>query len=157
MKTASGRVSGNDLILIRTFKAPIDDVWASLTDAERTARWFGPWEGEAGPGKIIRVQMVYEQDAPWTSARIDRCEAPWHLALTTLGEPGGWQLEVTLEQKGDTTELRFVHHLSNPALARDAGPGWEYYLDMLVAARAGEKLPSFDAYYPAMQSHYTVG
>jgi uncharacterized protein YndB with AHSA1/START domain len=156
MKTASGRVSGNDLILTRTFKAPIDDVWASLTSSERTARWFGPWEGEAGPGKTIRVQMVHEQGAPWSSARIDRCVAPRHLALTTLGEPGGWQLEVTLEQVGDMTELRFVHHLSDPALARDAGPGWEYYLDNLVAARAGEKLPTFDEYYPSMQAHYTV-
>jgi hypothetical protein len=100
--------------------------------------------------------MVHEQGAPWTSARIDRCEAPRHLAMTTLGEAGGWRFEVTLEQTGDATTLRFVHHLEDLALAREAGPGWEYYLDMLIAARAGEKLPTFDEYYPAMQSHYTV-
>ena len=37
------------------------------------------------------------------------------------------------------------------------GPGWEYYLDNLVAARAGAKLPTFDEYYPSMQGHYTDG
>jgi hypothetical protein len=45
--------------------------------------------------------------------------------------------------------------LTDRKLARDMGPGWEYYLDNLVAARAGEKLPKFDEYYPSMQVHYT--
>ena len=34
------------------------------------------------------------------------------------------------------------------------GPGWEYYLDMLVASRAGEPLPDFDDYYPAQAAYY---
>jgi len=28
-------------------------------------------------------------------------------------------------------------------------------LDNLVAARAGENLPTFDEYYPSMQAHYS--
>lgn len=28
-------------------------------------------------------------------------------------------------------------------MAGEVGPGWEYYLDMLVAAREGKPLPSF--------------
>ncbi len=43
--TPTGRLSGNDLVLTRTFRAPIADVWASLTDPWRTARWSGPWQG----------------------------------------------------------------------------------------------------------------
>jgi uncharacterized protein YndB with AHSA1/START domain len=39
----TGHVVGNDLILVRTFLAPIDDVWTSVTKSESTARWFGPW------------------------------------------------------------------------------------------------------------------
>lgn len=80
MKTASspvnGPVNGADLVLTRTLKAPIDDVWASLTSSKRTALWFGPWEGEAAPGKTIQVRMVHEQGAPRVSARFDRCSAP---------------------------------------------------------------------------------
>jgi hypothetical protein len=34
--------AGSDLILNRTFRAGIEDVWASETEPEHTARWFGP-------------------------------------------------------------------------------------------------------------------
>jgi uncharacterized protein YndB with AHSA1/START domain len=40
-------VDGRDLVLTRTFRAPIDDVWASITESERTARWFA--RGRATP------------------------------------------------------------------------------------------------------------
>jgi hypothetical protein len=37
------------------------------------------------------------------------------------------------------------------------GPGWEYYLDRLVAAETGGDVAAIDFdrdYYPAMQEHY---
>ncbi|WP_405149031.1 hypothetical protein OG589_13180 [Sphaerisporangium sp. NBC_01403] len=34
--------AGSDLILYRTFHAPAEDVWAGLTESDRTALWFGP-------------------------------------------------------------------------------------------------------------------
>ncbi|MDT0320221.1 SRPBCC family protein [Streptomyces millisiae] len=37
--------TGHDLVLTRTYRAPAVDVWASVTEPERTARWFGPWRG----------------------------------------------------------------------------------------------------------------
>ncbi|MEK8105172.1 metalloregulator ArsR/SmtB family transcription factor [Micromonospora sp. M12] len=52
-RTPAGRLfrtaTGHDLVLTRTFRAPAADVWASLTESERTARWYGPWEGDAAP------------------------------------------------------------------------------------------------------------
>jgi hypothetical protein len=36
----------------------------------------------------------------------------------------------------------------------EIGPGWEYYLDMLVAARDGSPEPDFDAYFPAMKPYF---
>jgi hypothetical protein len=53
---------GKDLVIIRTFRAPIDDVWASITEPERTARWWGPWTGEAGTGRTIHYTMAFEQE-----------------------------------------------------------------------------------------------
>jgi uncharacterized protein YndB with AHSA1/START domain len=150
----TGHVRGNELILTRTFRASIDDVWTSVTDPESTARWIGSWEGDAGPGKTVRLQMGHEKGQPWTSVLIEICEPPRHLVVRTKDDAGDWRLELTLTQTGDTTELRFVHHLSDRKLAGDAGPGWEYYLDMLVAAREGQPLPSFDDYYPAQKAHY---
>jgi uncharacterized protein YndB with AHSA1/START domain len=154
MKNPTGRLEGNDLVLTRRFEAPIEDVWASITKSESTARWFGSWTGTPGAGNTIKIRMEFEKDGPESVAHIDACEPPRRLALTTKGEYGV-QLEITLTQTGGVTELRFVHHLTDRKLARDMGPGWEYYLDNLVAARAGEKLPKFDEYYPSMQVHYT--
>jgi uncharacterized protein YndB with AHSA1/START domain len=156
MKKPTGRIEGNDLVLTRRFDAPIEDVWTSITKSESTARWYGSWTGTPGAGNTIQVKMVFEGDGPPSEVHIDACEPPRRLALTSKGMYGV-SLEITLTQTGSVTELRFAHHLNdaNRKMARDFGPGWEYYLDNLVAARAGEKLPSFDEYYPSMQAHYT--
>lgn len=155
MKKPTGRLEGNDLVLTRRFEASIEDVWTSITQSESTARWYGSWTGTPGAGKTIKIKMAFEKDTPESEAHIDACEPPRRLALSTEGE-WGVKIEITLTQTGSTTELRFVHHLSNAKLARDMGPGWEYYLDNLVAARTGEKLPTFDEYSPSMQAHYTA-
>ena len=43
--TPTGRLvpaaGGSALVVSRTFRAPIEDVWASVTEPDRTARWFG--------------------------------------------------------------------------------------------------------------------
>ncbi len=153
----TGFLRGNDLILTRTFRAPIEDVWASVTEPESTARWFGRWEGEGRVGSSVRLQMLFEEGQPWTNVTIELCEAPRHLVVTTKDDSGDWRIELTLTQRGESTELCFVHHLTDPKLAEHAGPGWEYYLDMLVAARAGEPLPAFGDYYPALRAHYREG
>jgi uncharacterized protein YndB with AHSA1/START domain len=153
MKKPTGRLEGNALVLTRKFEAPIEDVWKSITDSTSTARWYGSWTGTPGVGNTINIKMVFEKDTPVSEAHIDACEPPRRLALSTRG-PWGVKVELTLVQTGSVTELRFVHHLVDRTLARDMGPGWEYYLDNLVAARAGEKLPTFDDYYPSMQAHY---
>lgn len=145
---------GLDLIVRRSFRAPIDDVWASVTEPERTARWFGRWEGEGGTGRTIKFQMAYEESAPWFDARIDACEPPRRLALSTADAEQPMRLELLLTHDGGVTELRLVQHMTGPEGVGEWGPGWEYYLDMLVAVREGRPAPSFDDYYPAMTAHY---
>jgi uncharacterized protein YndB with AHSA1/START domain len=149
----TGHVLGNDLILTRTFRAPIDDVWRSVTQSERTALWFGRWEGEAGPGKTVRLQLTHEKDQPWSDVLIEECEAPHRLVVAMKDNSGAWRIELT----GGTTELRFVQRLADRQLAGDIGPGWEHYLDMLVASREGKALPSFADYYPAQKAYYLDG
>ncbi|WP_069167463.1 SRPBCC family protein [Nocardia altamirensis] len=143
-----------DLILTRTYRAPIADVWASITESDRTARWFGPWEGEAGTGRNIKVQMVYEEGKPWSDAHIDACEPPRRLAITTKDDFGTWHLEAVLTETDGSTELVFTHHLEPEAPIAQVGPGWEYYLDALGAARTGTDRPDFEDYYPSMQQYY---
>ncbi|MEO7730799.1 MAG: SRPBCC family protein [Kofleriaceae bacterium] len=151
----TGRIAGNELILTRSFQAPIADVWTSVTKSESTARWFGRWEGEAAPGKTVRLLMVFEKGDAWTNVLIEKCEPPHHLVVMTKSDFGEKRLELRLAQAGDTTELTFVHHLADKRkMAGELGPGWEYYFDMLVAVRAGQPLPTWEDYYPAQKQHY---
>lgn len=152
--TPTGRLFGNDLVLTRTFRAPVTDVWASLTDPERTARWFGPWQGDAAPGATIKVQMVQEEGKPWVDMTIDACEPPRRLALSAVDDYGSWHLDLVLAESGGVTELRFTQHMTDTKDVGETGPGWEYYLDTLVASRDGLPAPQFDDYYPAMKEHF---
>ncbi|WP_430783634.1 SRPBCC family protein [Actinoplanes sp. G11-F43] len=145
---------GYDLVLTRTFAASPDDVWGSVTESDRTARWFGGWEGDAGVGRTIKVQMAYEDGTPWMDLRIDACEPPTRLALTSEDEAGSWRTEILLVESGGGTELSFIHHLDSTGGIGEIGPGWEYYLDMLAASRDGSPRPAFDDYHPAMKDHY---
>ncbi|MBL0214038.1 MAG: SRPBCC domain-containing protein [Myxococcales bacterium] len=153
--TPTGRLVGNDLQLTRTFRAPIDDVWKSVTDSASTSRWFGPWHwvDKAGPGNLIAYTMIQEEGAPESSALVERCEAPRHLALTTQGKYSV-SYELTLVESGGTTTMTFVHHLGDRKMAGDFGPGWEFYLDLLVHSRDGLPFRKFDDYYPSQKQYY---
>ncbi|MFC4116778.1 SRPBCC family protein [Nonomuraea zeae] len=146
--------AGSDLVLRRTFRASAEDVWASVSESERTARWFGPWEGVAAPGRTIKVQMAYEEGAPWCEMRVDACEPPHRLALSMADGHGNWRMELLLRETDGVTELEFVHHLDTEEGVGEVGAGWEYYLDMLVTAREGGARPDFGDYYPAMKPYF---
>jgi uncharacterized protein YndB with AHSA1/START domain len=150
----TGRLFGRDLVLTRTFHAPIADVWASLTEPERTARWFGPWEGEAAPGRTVKVRMVLEEGEPWMDLTVEACEPPHRLTLSTVDDHGSWHLDLVLQERDGTTELRFTQHLTDTDGVGEIGPGWEFYLDALVASRDGRPAPDFDDYYPSMREHF---
>jgi len=152
--TPTGRLFGNDLVLTRTFHAPVADVWASLTDPERTARWFGPWKGDAAPGRTIQVQMMHEDSQPWMDLTIDACEPPRRLALSSVHEHGSWHMDMALAESDGVTELRFTQHLTDTDGVGELGPGWEFYLDALVASRDDQPAPQWDDYYPAMKTHF---
>jgi uncharacterized protein YndB with AHSA1/START domain len=157
--TPSGRLvrtaEGLDLVIVRTFKAPIEDVWASITEPERTARWWGPWTGEPGPGRTIRYTMTFEGEGPPSEMLIEACEPPRHLAVRPLNEDYGvLRLEVHLSEANGVTEMRFTHHVDAKSNVGDMGPGWEYYLDNLVASRTGAAMPDFNDYYPSQKSYY---
>ncbi|MGX2995447.1 SRPBCC family protein [Streptomyces sp. JNUCC 64] len=180
---------GVDLVFARSFRAPAADVWASLTDPERTARWFGPWEGHGAPGRTVRVRMAFEEGEPWSSVRVDTCEPPRRLAVTTQDAFGSWRLEARITESGSesgagagsvigegqgegegdggdgeggggggergvVSELRLIHHLAGAEGIGEVGPGWEYYLDLLVVSREGGDAPRFEDYYPALKESY---
>ena len=64
------------------------------------------------------------------------------------------RIELLLSHSEGETELRLVHHRDPTDELGAYGPGWEYYLDMLVAARDDLPTPSLDDYFPAMKRYY---
>ena len=108
--TPTGRLiltpDGRDLVLTRTFRASIDDVWASITESDRTARWFASWTGDAAPGKTIRYTLTFEEGSAPADMTIDACEPPHHLAVSAVNDYGSWRLEAHLTETDGVTELR---------------------------------------------------
>ena len=121
------------LVLTRTFEAPIEDVWAAITESERLERWFCTWTGDPDTGRV-EVRWAYEDDMPVEPYAIDECQPPRHLRVHNLHEDPGqvWTLDARLHTEDGRTVLTFAQVLTGAQPVHDVGPGWEYYLDRLV-------------------------
>jgi uncharacterized protein YndB with AHSA1/START domain len=160
--TPTGTVLQRDgrhvLVQTREFKAPIEDVWASVTESERLARWIGEWSGDPASGSVsFRMTFEGDEHEPETM-EIRACEPPYRLHLTSRAGTETWLIELDLAHADGTTTLT----LSQPGVTVEqvagVGPGWDYYLDRLVVHHAGGDLASLDFerdYYPATSAHYT--
>ena len=146
----------------RTFAAPIEDVWAAVTEPERLVRWIGTWEGDPASGRVSFRMTAEGDDVAPETYRIEVCEPPRRLVTESGGsgpdDPDGmvWRLELDLEERDGVTTLTFAQVMSDPAVAESVGPGWDYYLDRLVAAEDGRDVAGvvWDDYYPAQADFY---
>jgi uncharacterized protein YndB with AHSA1/START domain len=156
---ATGRIvstgNGQDIVIERTFRAPIGDVWDSIVDPERMNRWIGTWSGEPGPGKRVQFTMTAEEGATPEDVLIHRCDAPRFLDVESFQGGGSWRLTARLSESGGVTTLRFSQSV-DPADegAPSYGVGWEYYLDRLVAVHEGTPFAAWDEYYPAQVPYW---
>lgn len=150
------------VVFDRTFRAPIDDVWAAVTEPDRLARWIGSWQGDPADGHVA-FQMLYEGDkVPREKFVIEECERPRRLSITTATpyadgvNPETWHLELDLAETDGVTTFTFAQSVPEPAMAEGVGPGWDYYLDRMVAAETGADVAavSFDDYHPRLADHY---
>ncbi|WP_153395863.1 SRPBCC domain-containing protein [Ornithinicoccus halotolerans] len=163
--TATGRHErreGRDwIVFTRTFRAPVQDVWAAVTEPERMARWIGTWHGDPTSGTVW-FRMTAEEGMPEEEHRVEACEPPHRLRTRSVGEgPDGeehpWVLELRLSEQGGVTTLEFCQDLPDPAMAHHVGPGWDYYLDRLEAAFGGRDADEVEfepAYYPGLMATY---
>lgn len=145
---------GLDLVVTRTLPGSVEDAWASITEPDRTARWVGRWEGTGAVGETIKVRMGFEEGSPWEDVEITECDAPHRLGLRTISDQGAWDVTFELSGDGDRSEVRFVHHRVVRADVGDVGPGWEYYLDQLVASVSGAPPRNWDDYFPAQREYF---
>lgn len=160
MTTITGTVAKIDgepnLVILRRFGASPDEVWRELTESERLERWIGRWEGDPKTGHVTFFMTAEGQDVEPEEYTILECDRPRRFAGDTSQGGGSWHLWFELaEQDGDTI-LTFGQRLNPGEDVGTIGPGWEYYLDRLVAAQAGLDADSvkWDDYFPALQPAY---
>lgn len=163
MTTApTGRIEQRDgravLVQTREFRAPVEDVWAAVTEPERLARWIGSWTGDPESGSV-RFRMLFEgEDHEAETMTIRICEPPYRLHLTSQAGDDVWLLELDLTHADGVTTLTFSQPGVTAEQAGGVGPGWDYYLDRLVDVETGmdPALRDFERdYYPATAEHYT--
>lgn len=145
------------LRLTRTFKASIDDVWAAVPEPERLERWIGTWTGNPSDGRVGFRMTAEEGEPVEEEMEIRECEPPRRLALLSHVGDQQWHLELDLVERNGVTTLSFSQVGIDPVEAESVGPGWEYYLDRLVAAETGGDVSTVDFdrdYYPAMRDYY---
>ncbi|MGO8957809.1 MAG: SRPBCC domain-containing protein, partial [Streptosporangiaceae bacterium] len=94
------------------FDTDIDDLWSSLTDPGRLARWHGLVEGDLRHGG--RFRLYIEADDVESTGRVEACEPPRRLLVTTRETDESWRkgngappfdeaIEATLTADGDQT------------------------------------------------------
>jgi uncharacterized protein YndB with AHSA1/START domain len=137
----------------RLFPAPVMDVWASLTRPAELEKWIGTYSGSPRTG-AVKFLMTAEEDADWEYVTILECQAPHRFKADFGTGDEAWRALFHLVQGENLTTLTLGQRLRAATQVATIGPGWDYYLDRLVAARAGRPMPKWEDYYPALVRHY---
>jgi uncharacterized protein YndB with AHSA1/START domain len=157
MPQPTGRLIRRDdgvyVVLDRIVKAPIEDVWASLTRSVRLKTWIGEFTGLPSTG-AVRFRMTAEENADWENVAILECEAPHRFAADVGPADHSWRVYWHLHEASSHTTLTFGQRLHSPKDEASVGVGWDYYLDRLLATRSGKPLPRWEDYSPDFLEHY---
>ena len=151
------RDGATHVVYTRTFRAPIDDVWAAATEPDRMQRWIGTWSGDPATGSVEFRMTAEGDDVSAETYLVEVCEAPRLLVVRSAEAMYGtvWRLRVDLEEADGVTTLTFAQQVDSAAVAGDVGPGWEYYLDRLAAAHAGDDVTAIAwSDYESQSEHY---
>ena len=162
MTGPTGRIEQRDgqhvLVQSRQLRAPIEDVWAAVSEPERLARWIGTWEGDPRSGSV-QFRMLFEGEHPGETMTIRVCEPPRRLHLTSHVGDEVWLLDLDLSHEDGVTTVTLTQLGVTAEQVADVGPGWDYYLDRLVDVETGEDPARRDFerdYHPATSEHYTT-
>ena len=154
----AGRVelrSGNaTLVVTRTLATRRVDAWEWVTHPERLAQWIGLLEGAPSVGATVDFTMTAEENPAPETATIMACEPGSSYVCEVGTAPDLWVVGCELGGDDGAVTVSIVQPVASAELAGMYGPGWEYYLDRLLAAFTGDAMPDFDHYYPANAAHY---
>jgi uncharacterized protein YndB with AHSA1/START domain len=138
----------------RSWPDPVEDVWAALTDPDRTLRWIGSYEGERRVGGTGTFTMTHEEEVSGESMRIVECDEPRRLVVEWQNELG-WRVELDLTEDDGRTVLLFTQLFPAGSSVTDYALGWHWYLDKFGAEVSGSTPPgSWDDFLAAIGPAY---
>ena len=155
---ASGRVvrdqRGLELIVERRVPLHAAETWEWLTAPAKLRKWAGSRRGKVAVGGTFDFTMTAEEGSPTTVVTLEACE-PGERYTIAFGEGTDvWRLTISLADLGTTTAVYLKQRLANARDAGSIGPGWEWYLDRMLAAIAGTGMPDFDEYLTVQRPYY---
>ena len=131
----------------------IDDVWSALTDPGRLARWLGEFEGDLRLGGEFRARYF---DGWEGTGRVDVCEPPRHLLVTTkhVRQAAEQVVEATLTADGDHT-IVILEERGMPAnLLAEYGAGIQVHVEDLAAHIAGRERCDVEVRWTELRPSY---
>ena len=136
------RAEGRAIIHVEdVYPTDIDDLWAAVSQPERLKRWLVTVEGDTSVGGSFTARFTSGWEG---TGRVDVCDAPNRLVVTTFGNPDETVMEATLTAEGASTRLVIEERgiLLDDALFH--GAGWQAHLEDLALYLAGKDTSNWE-------------
>jgi uncharacterized protein YndB with AHSA1/START domain len=135
------------------FDTGIDDLWSAFTDPRRLARWVGEFGGDLRLGGEFRARFFDEWEG---TGRVDECEPPRHLRVTTrhLRQADEHVVEVTLTADGDHTIVVLEERGMPVSLLSAYGAGIQIHVENLAAHIDGRERRDGEERWSELHSSY---
>lgn len=155
---ATGRVVrdalGLEVIVQRRLPVGLEEAWEWVTAPAKLKQWIGVLKGRPGVGATVQLQMTAEDGKPTSDLHVVECEPLRRYVVEQRSDDETWRLRISLAETGAGTTIFLGHRVDDWRAAGMFGPGWEYYLDRLVAAHGKDPMPDFDEYFPQQRPYF---
>ena len=153
------------LVMRRLLPAPIERVWAYLTESDLRRQWLAAGEMElavAAPFELV-WRNAELTDPPGKqpegfgeehrmSGEITELEPPRKLGIS-WGTTGG--VTFALEAKGEDVLLTVIHRrVTDRTILLNVSAGWHAHLDVLAARLAGQQPEPFWDHWASLKAEY---
>ncbi|MGJ7525004.1 SRPBCC family protein [Variovorax sp. GB1P17] len=153
----------------RTLAAPIERVWAYLTDPDKRATWLagGTMTQEIGGVFELRFEhtRLTDEEAPERFAgyrkphlqksRLLRSEPPTLLTISWDEDPAPSEVTFELTPEGNGTRLVLTHRrLADRKETLSVAGGWHAHLDVLIDVLQGDRPQGFWTNLEAVEKAY---
>lgn len=162
-------VATDTFVLERRLKAPIERVWAYITDGEKRARWFTGGDTLSAEGQAFSILFAHrnitDETPPerWAAMKSGEFTMtgrvlaydPPNLLTITFGEKNISEVSFALRAVGEETVLTLTHSkIATGADARNYAGGWTAHVETLGALLEGGPANRFWANVVAAHEAY---